>query len=79
MVAFNPNTIEKRVLNLSIDKSNSNKGNLMSACITQYNDVSELTIVNSQGQFKFMYFDNDNDLFEVLSQLPIDPQNITYE
>lgn len=65
MVTFNPNTISK--------------GNLMSACVTQFENVYELVITNTNGPIRFMYFDTDNDLFEILSQLPIDPQNITYE
>jgi len=68
--------ITKRVFKLTTLEKETNT---MSACITQYNDVSELAITNSNGSFKFMYFDSDNDLFEVLSKLPIDPQNITYE
>ena len=51
----------------------------MSACVTQFENVYELVITNTNGPIRFMYFDTDNDLFEILSQLPIDPQNITYE
>lgn len=76
MVTSTPNTIDSQtsVVNLTTQRIRP-----MSATISQFDNVSELTIVNTNGSFKFMYFDNDNDLYEVLSKLPIDLQNISYE
>lgn len=77
MVTSTLNTIDSQqtsVVNLTTQRIRP-----MSATISQFDNVSELTIVNTNGSFKFMYFDNDNDLYEVLSKLPIDLQNISYE